>query len=196
MADAPSLDDMLRRVLGQVNDDDVRLFYEFFDELKAHVRRYLGYRARKFPGSSAVAQSALFSLFCDLALQQVCLSDVDEHGYPALWPLLLKYLERHCHKWNKYYRARKRKAREVSLAAGGPGRPAIDPPDHRAPAGDEGEVGAALEALYAKLTPRQRRVAERTAGGHTLAEVAAELGCSQSLVSLEKKTIRRLLETD
>jgi DNA-binding CsgD family transcriptional regulator len=177
---------MLRRVLGHVKDDDVRLFYAYFDELKAHVRRYLGYKARKFPGSSAVAQSALFSLFCDLALQQVCLSDVDEHGYPALWPLLLKYLERHCNKWKKYYQALKRRAVEVPQAA-------IDPPD---PRGDEGEVGAALEALYARLTLRQRRVAELTAEGHTLAEVAAALGCSQSLVSLEKKIIRELLETD
>ena len=57
-----------------------------------------------------------------------------------------------------------------------------------------GEVGAVLEALYANLTARQRRVADLTVAGRTLEQIAAELGCSESLVSLEKKTIRKLLE--
>jgi DNA-binding CsgD family transcriptional regulator len=195
VGDAPPLDEMLRRALGRVDDADVRLFYRYFDELKGHVRRYLGRKARKSPGESAVAQSALLSLFCDVTLAQVPLADVDEHGYPALWPLLLKYIERHCNKWNKYYRARKRKAAEVPLAAADSGGPGIDPPDHRGPADDEEAVGAALEALHANLTPRQRRVADLTAGGRTLEEIAQELNCSQSLVSMEKKAIRRLLET-
>jgi len=178
---------MLQGVFQRLDNEDVRLFYDYFDELKGHVRKHLSGKARLFPGESQVAQSALFSLFCDLALQQIPLSDVDEYGYPMLWPLLLKYIERHCAKWKKYYRAKKRKSAEVSLAA--------DPPDHRAPAGDEEAVGAALSALYKKLTPRQRQVADLSAQGRTLAAIATELGCSESLVSLEKKAIRALLET-
>jgi hypothetical protein len=188
MVEAPAIDDMLRGVLERVDNDDVRLFYDYFDELKQHVRKYLSRKARLFPGESHVAQSALFSMFCDLAVQQIPLADVDEHGYPMLWPLLLKYIERHCEKWKKYYRAKKRQGPEVSLAC-------VDPPDHRAPADDEQAVGAALSALYDKLKPRQRRVADLAAQGHTLEEIAAALGCSESLVSLEKKAIRVLLET-
>jgi transcriptional regulator len=194
MADAPSVDGMLQDVFRHVENEDVRLFYAYFDELKEHVRKHLSGKARQFPGESQVAQSALFSLFCDLALQQIPLSDVDEYGYPMLWPLLLKYIERHCEKWKKYYRAKKRQGTEVPLSTDSSGV-GINPPDHRAPADDEETIGTALAALHAKLTPRQRRVADLTAQGRTLAEIAAELGCSQSLVSLEKKAIRSLLET-
>lgn len=192
---APSLNDLLRRDLSCLNDDDVRLFFDYFDELKRHVRKYLGRRARQFPGESAIAESAFFSLLCDVTPQGIPLADVDEHGYPALWPLLLQYIERHCHKWNKYYRAKKRRGVEVPLAAGDPSSPGIEPRDHRAPSDEEETVGAILEELYAKLTPRQRRVADLTTADYTLAEIASELQCSQSLISLEKKKIRSLLAT-
>jgi len=195
MAETPSIDAMLRSVFESVEDEDVQLFYSYFDELKSHVRKYLSGKARLFPGESHVAQSALFSLFCDLTLQRVPLADVDEHGYPMLWPLLLKYIERHCDKWKKYYRAKKRQGTEVSLASTEQRGFGIDPTDHRAPVDDEAAVGAALAALYEKLTLRQRRVADLSAQGRTLEEIATELGCSESLVSLEKKAIRRHLET-
>jgi hypothetical protein len=188
MADAPPLDDMLKGAFARLDGEDVRLFYQYFDELKRHVRKYLSGKARLVPGETHIAQSALFSMFCDLAVQQIPLEDVDEDGYPMVWPLLLKYLERHCEKWKKYYRSRKRSGAEVPLGCG-------DPHDHRAPAGEEESVGEALAALYEKLTPRQRRVADLSAQGRTLEEIAAELGCSESLVSLEKKAIRVLLET-
>jgi hypothetical protein len=193
--DVPTLDVMLRQAFARVNDEDVRLFYAYFEELKRHVRGYLTGKARFYPGESHVAHSALFSLFSDLAVQDIPLQDVDEYGYPMLWPLLLKYIERHCEKWKKYYRAKKRRGAEVPLAGAAADRAGIDPPDYRAPAGDEESVGAALAALYERLTPRQRQVADLSAQGRTLQEIAAELGCSQSLVSLEKKAIRTLLET-
>jgi RNA polymerase sigma factor (sigma-70 family) len=195
MADAPTIDAMLRQAFARVNDEDARLFYDYFDELKRHVRKYLTGKARFCPGESHVAQSALFSLFSDLTVQDIPLQDVDEYGYPMLWPLLLKYVERHCEKWKKYYRAKKRAGVEVPLRTGEAGERGIDPPDYRAASTEEDEVGAALEELYGKLTPRQRRVADLSAQGKTLAEIAAEIGCSESLVSLEKKAIRRLLET-
>src|SRR5262245_59188257 len=137
MTDAPPLDHMLQEVFAHVEGDDVLLFYAYFEELKGHVRKYLSARARLFPGESHVAQSPLFSLFCDLAVQQIPLEDVDEHGYPMLWPLLLKYIERHCEKWKKYYRAKKRDATEVPHADG------VEPADYRA-ADDEFAVGEAL----------------------------------------------------
>lgn len=195
MADAPALDDMLRNAFSRVEDEDVQLFYDYFEELKRHVRRYLSGKAKLCPGESHVAQSALFSMFCDVSVQRVPLQDVDEHGYPMLWPLLLKYVERHCDKWKKYYRAKKRQGGEVSLARADVDRPDFDPADHRAPADDEEAVGAALAALYEKLTPRQRQVADLSAQGRTLEEIATALGCSESLVSMEKKTIRRVFET-
>ncbi|MCI0407976.1 MAG: hypothetical protein L0191_05320, partial [Acidobacteria bacterium] len=84
MTGIPAFDDVLRQALSGIDNDDVRVFYTYFEELKEHVRRHLRGKARFMPGSSAVAQSALLSMFCDLALQQIPLSDVDEHGYPML----------------------------------------------------------------------------------------------------------------
>jgi hypothetical protein len=194
--ETPTIDDVLRRAFAGVDDDDVRLFYQYFDELKGQVRKYLGRKAQTMPGESAVAHSALFSLFCNATLARLSLSEVDEYGYPALWPLLLTYVERHCNKWNKYYRAKKRKGVEVSLSSDDSSGRGIDPPDHRSAADDEEMVGATLESLYGRLTPRQRRVADLTAIGHTLEEIATALDCSESLVSKEKKAIRVLLETD
>jgi hypothetical protein len=115
MADPPTFDESLRQALARQDNEDVRIFYDYFEDLKWQARRHLNRKAAAMPGASAVAQSALLSLFCDLALQQVLLSDVDEYGYPMLWPLMLKYLERHCDKWNKYYLAKKRKGAKVSL---------------------------------------------------------------------------------
>jgi DNA-binding CsgD family transcriptional regulator len=193
--DVPPIEDMIRCAFARVDNDDVRLFYDYFDELKEHVRKHLGHKARTLPGESAVTQSALFSLLCDVTLQGIPLSDVDERGYPALWPLLLKYIERHCNKWNKYYRAEKRRRSEVPLAVGDDAEGAVNPPDHVASPADEAIFHEMLEALDAKLTPRQRRIAELTAGGHTLEQIAADLGYSEALISIEKKAIRKLLES-
>jgi hypothetical protein len=194
MTDAPSIDDVLRRAFDHVDDEEVRLFYAYFDDLKRHVRRYLSGKARFYPGESHVAQSAMFSLFCDLAVQDIPLQDTDEHGYPMLWPLLLKYVERHCEKWKKYFRAKKRSGPELRLGGAGADTAGFDPADHRGAESEEETVGAVLAALYEKLTPRQRRVADLSAQGKTLEEIAGQIGCSESLVSLEKKAIRNLLE--
>src|SRR5262249_23149231 len=142
-------------------------FYDYFDELRAQVRRclggHLGRKAGVFPGETAIGVSALLSLFCDVAAQNVPLSDVDEYGYPMLWPLLLKYVERHCNKWNAYYRTAKRGAAETSLDA--------DPVDYRADAG-ESALAEACEALYARLTEAEQKVLEGRLRGETLKEIA------------------------
>jgi REP element-mobilizing transposase RayT len=141
----------------------VRIFYEYLDDLKKCARRHLGGKARVMPGATAAAQSALLSMLCDLAVQNIPLGDVDAEGRPALWPLLLKYVERHCDKWNNWHQAKKRKGAEVSLSAASGGR-TIDPDDYRAPADDEARFGAAFEILCARLTDEERQVLEGRLG--------------------------------
>jgi DNA-directed RNA polymerase specialized sigma24 family protein len=84
----------------------------------------------------------------------------------------------------KYYRAKKRCAAAVPLEG-------IDPGDRR----EEAEVGKALVELVEKLTPRQQRVVNLQVKGLTPAEIAADLGCSESLVYMEQKAVRSLLQT-
>jgi hypothetical protein len=56
-------------------------------------------------------------------------------------------------------------------------------------------VGEGLDAWYARLTQRQRRVADLTVVGRTLEEMSSELDCSAILVSMENKAIRKRLES-
>jgi hypothetical protein len=194
MADTPALDDVLRSALRGLDNDVVRVFYSYFEELKQLARSLLRRKARAVPGESAVAQSALLSMLADVSVSQMPLADVDEEGYPALWPLLLKYMERHCNKWNKYYRAKKRQGTEVSLGAPGGSQPALDPAEPRPSPAEEAEFADVWDMLESKLKPRQREVATLAAQGRTLEEIALALKCSETTVSNDKKAIRSVLE--
>jgi DNA-directed RNA polymerase specialized sigma24 family protein len=197
MADPPTFDDVLRQALAGLYNDDVRIFYDYFEDLKRRVRRHLSPKASIMPGPSAVAQSALLSMFGDLAIQQIPLGDVDEYGCPMLWPLLLKYLERHCDKWNKYYLALKRNATVLPLEprrAGDEGAPGIDPPDRRAPADAEAAYIATLEALVARLSPDDQAVLEGRLKDETLEQIALRIGRCESTVSNRLSHIRVVLE--
>jgi DNA-directed RNA polymerase specialized sigma24 family protein len=198
MADIPPFDDVLRQALAGVHNDDVLLFYQYFDELKGVARRNLHGKARSLPGESAVVQSALLSMFCDTAVQQIPLADVDEYGYPMLWPLLLKYIERHCNRWNKHYQAKKRKRAEVPFGSGrarDEASMAFEPADYRAGAANEEEFGAACDRLYAQLSDEERLVMEARLRDLTLAEIARLIGRSESTVTNRLNRIRALLET-
>jgi hypothetical protein len=67
MTGTPAFDDVLRKARSGLGNDDVRIFYDYFEELQRHTRRHLGRKAQVMPGETAVAHSALLSLFCDLA---------------------------------------------------------------------------------------------------------------------------------
>jgi hypothetical protein len=195
MADPPTFDDVLRQALAGLDNEDVRIFYDYFEDLKRRVRGHLGRKAAVVPGESAVAQSALLSMFCDLAIQQIPLGDVDEYGCPMLWPLLLKYLERHCDKWNKYHRALKRNATVLSLEVGrAEGTPGIDPHDHRAPAEAETAFAAAVAKLVAQLTEEEQKVLEGRLKDEALPVIAQRIGRCESTVSNRLSRIRAVLE--
>jgi RNA polymerase sigma factor (sigma-70 family) len=191
----PPFDRVLSQALVGLRDDDVTLFYDYFDELKRHVRRHLHRRARGQPGESAVAHSALVSLFCDVNVQSIPLNDVDEFGYPMLWPLLLKYVERHCEKWNGYYRARKRAGTVVSLGGGpSPTEGGVDPADYRDP--EDGErFDTLLEQFYGRLSGQERQICELRMHDKTLNQIAQEVGCSEATVSARLRKIRNVLES-
>jgi RNA polymerase sigma factor (sigma-70 family) len=195
MADTPPFDDVLRQALQGLDNEDVRLFYEYFEDLKRRAARSLGSKARVMPGASAVVASALLSLLCDLAVLQIPLNDVDDQGRPALWPLLLNYVERHCDKWNKWHQAKMRQGIEVSLHAAADAARTIDPEDYRAPVGDEERFAAALEQLCERLSDEERRVLEARLAGKSLPEIALLIERSENTVSNRLARIREVLQT-
>jgi hypothetical protein len=187
MPDAASFDCVLKQALQGLDNEDVSISYDYFEDLKHQVRKRLDTKAGTVPGDSAIAQSALFSLFCDLALRDVPLSDVDDYGVPMLWPLLVKYAERHCNKWNKYYRAHKRTAAVVSLED--------DPADHRASAAAGGDFVLAWETFYARLSLQDRQIVELRLQDKGLDQIAEAIERSQSTVSSRLQQIRQVLES-
>jgi DNA-directed RNA polymerase specialized sigma24 family protein len=187
MADPPTFDDVLRQALAGLDNADVRIFYDYFEDLKRRVRGHLSRPAAVVPGPSAVAQSALLSMFCDLAIQQIPLGDVDEYGCPMLWPVLLKYLERHCDKWNKYYLTQAHRP-PVSMS------PGMDYPDHRAPADAETAWADAVAKLVAQLTKEEQQVLEGRLKDETLEEIAQRIGRAESTVYNRLSRIRAVLE--
>jgi DNA-directed RNA polymerase specialized sigma24 family protein len=195
MADTPPFEDILQQALQGLDNEDVRLFYEYFEDLKRKAARGLTGKARVMPGASAVAASALLSLLCDLAALKIPLNDVDDQGRPAVWPLILKYVERHCDKWNKWHEAKMRKGVELSLRGATDGSRTIDPEDYRAPAGDEEAFAAALERLCERLSEEERRVLEARLAGKSLAEIALLIGRSENTVSNRLASIREILQT-
>src|SRR5262245_10729699 len=193
MADTPPFDEVLQQALQGLDKEDVRLSYESCVALKRWAAQALSGKARRFPGASGVAASALLSLLCDLAVLKVPLSDVDDQGRPAVWPLLLQYVERHCDKWNKWHQAKMRRGAEVSLHGAADAGRTIDPEDYRAPADDEGEFAAALERLCAQLSEEERRVLEARLAGKSLAEIALLIERSENTVSNRLAHIREVL---
>jgi DNA-directed RNA polymerase specialized sigma24 family protein len=195
---APPFNETLRQALAGVDNEDVRIFYAYFEDLKRQARRHLGRKAATHPGESAVVQSALLSLLCDLALQGIPLADVDEYGYPMLWPLMLQYLERHCDKWNKYYLAKKRQGVEIPLASGSTatGEGGLDLADYREGVEEEQGYVSACAELYAQLSEEERVVLEGRLQDKSLEEIAAQIGRAASTVSNRLKRIRTLLEQE
>jgi hypothetical protein len=184
----PDLDQTMRDAFAGIDNEDVRLFYQYIEELKHEVRRRLSHKVKLFPGSSAIAQSALASMILDLIPQKIPLSEVDEYGYPMLWPLLLKYVERHCDKWKKYHQTKGRTGRVVSTEAVG------DLADERARPEAETDFLCLCEGFVQQLDLLDQCILQGRLEDKTLAEIAAHCKCSDTTVSNRLKSIRRKLE--
>lgn len=192
--DLPSLDVVLEQALSGVNNDDVEVFYQYFDQLRNRVRSKLIVKARTAVGESAILHSALLSMFVDVKTLRIPLTELDSDGRPMLWPLLLKYIERHCNKWNSYYRATKVK-QEFPIGPGTDSVAGYDPAAREAGI-DEEEVLDICERLNANLAEDERAAFEDWVQGKTIEESAKRIGCSESKISYLRKRVRdKMLES-
>lgn len=190
----PPFDDVLRMAQRREEGEAVRVLYHYFERLKRAVGRQLAGKAKAKVDVSGVVQSALFSLVQDARFAGVPLSDVDADGQPMLWPLLLRYLERHCDKWNKFWTAKKRAGGEVPVGPASDDGPAgADPADPRDTDWDDDRLEAACQALEQSLTTEEAGVFQDMVAQKTLDESARRAGCSQAKVSYLRKRIRDLL---
>lgn len=189
----PTLDDVLDQALSGIENEDVEVFYQYFDQLRSRVRSKLIVKARTAVGESAILHSALLSMFADVRALRIPLTDVDGDGRPMLWPLLLKYIERHCNKWNSYYRAAKVK-QEFPIGPSSDSSFGYDPAARDAGL-DEEEILGLCEQLNSKMTKDEQAVFEDWIQGKTIEESAKRIDCSESKISYLRKRVRdRMLE--
>lgn len=191
----PPFDAVLNQALEGLDNDDVRLFYDYFEVLKAKVGSQLANKVKVGVGESAVLQSALLSMFEDIGNLNIPLGECDDTGRPMHWPLLLSYIERHCDKWNKYYQTKKRGGKVVSFSGSNDAQ-GIDPADPKGIFVDEAQVNEACDQLFRHLSAQERTVFEHWVEGKSLAESAEKLDCSEAKVSYVRKRIRDLLVSE
>ena len=189
----PSFEEVLEQVFSGIENEDVEVFYQYFDQLRSRVRSKLISKARTAVGESAILHSALLSMFADVRALRIPLTDVDADGRPMLWPLLLKYIERHCNKWNSYYRAAKVK-QEFPIGPSTDSSMGYDPAAKEAGL-DEEEILRICEQLNAQLTQEEQAVFEDWVQGKTIEESAQHIDCSESKISYLRKRVRdKMLE--
>jgi RNA polymerase sigma factor (sigma-70 family) len=164
-----------------------QVFHGYVGRLIGLARRRLSERARQKAGEEDVVQSALQSFFVHHV------EDLDLRDEQDLWAILLEITLRHCGKWNKRFRAKKRVAREVPI------RPQSEDDAGCEPGGDDPtpEEAASLadlvEHLMARMTQRQRFVFQRRLQGYSVAEIATDLQLSEAMVYRLLEQVRGLV---
>jgi RNA polymerase sigma factor (sigma-70 family) len=189
MPDEPTYAHLLTRLRQGDRDAQTLVFERYVQDLIRSAQAHL----RKLPklkvGASAVVQSALLSFF------ENHLPDTADLEADGLWGLLLENTLRHCEKWNKRFRAQKRRTPEVSINAPDGKGTALDLAD--AGPGPEDQVAETDYLVYlfreldARLTERQRQVLLLRQTGATVREIAEQLGTSKATVDREWKEILR-----
>src|SRR5205823_3318020 len=118
-------------------------------------------------------------------------AEIDLRDPNSLWLLLLAITLRHCAKWNKRFRAAKRKAQVVAIGAG-----AGDVEDDQEGPDVAVEFTDYFECFMGRLTPVQQRIVELRLQDRTIKQITAQVGLSQATVSRHLRDIRALLEEE
>jgi DNA-directed RNA polymerase specialized sigma24 family protein len=188
MSDEYSCAELMQSLRAGNQDAQVQVFRAYLHRVIALARVRLKSRVKQAVGEDAVALSAMASFFLNHTEKMIDLQDEN-----SLWGLLSEITLRHCEKWNKRFRAKKRAGTEVPLGSARDEH-FFDPQDPApGPATDAGFVDIYTQFLE-QLSDRQRQVAEQQLQGSTVAESADALQISQSTVLRERREVKRILE--
>jgi RNA polymerase sigma-70 factor, ECF subfamily len=193
-AAAMSKDLTFLALLEKVRQGDDTAARELFDHYARRLiglaRVHLDSRLRQKLDAEDVVQSVFKSFFGRLHEGQFDLSDWD-----SLWSLLVVITIRKCgHKVRSFRGQRRNVTREVSTSAphgeeeGGWETLASDPTPAEALI-----LADTLEQVLRGLKERERRMIEMYLQGHTVPEIAAEVGRSQYTVMEAFRRVRRRL---
>jgi RNA polymerase sigma factor (sigma-70 family) len=177
MAEDLSFAELMAKLQAGDQDAATRVFKEYADRLIGLARGRLSERARRKVGDEAVVQSALLSFFTHHT------GEIDLQSEDSLWTNLLAITLRHCGKWNKRFRAKKRAGPEAPLQVSREGADAGLEPSAEKPTPEMVVTLVDLvEHLMAGLTERQRQVVELRLQDVPVAEICRQVGLSQARV--------------
>ena len=167
-----------------------RVFEAYYQQVIGEACRLLRWRVKEAVEPANVAASVLSSFFSNHTEDAI-----DLHAPDGVWGLLLEMTLRHCEKWNKRFRARKRRpAGGVTPIGDGSEEGGVVPADD-APgpeeAVDEADYYAHLvRELEALLSERQRTVLALHLSGRRADEIADRIGFARPTVDRELAAIR------
>ncbi len=190
MTAQPSFADLMDRLRAGDAQAAAQLFERFSHRLVALAQGHLDERTRRLVDPEDVLQSVFRSFFLRHAEGQFELA-----GWDGLWAMLVVLTLRKCGRKVRYFRAARRDLRREEA-------PRIESPEWEALA--EGPTPAEAAALCDLLDQlRQRSGADDwplvalSLQGHTHAEIAAQVGCTERtvrrVVARTRQRVERLL---
>jgi DNA-binding CsgD family transcriptional regulator len=184
-------------------DDDAHtaVWVRYWQKVIGKTCTKLKWRVKEVYEPGNVAASVMSSFF-----QHHTEDDIDVQAEDGIWDLLIEVTLRHCEKWNKRFRAKKRK-REGSLLpigverAGTDGKPdaGFDPDDDevRPDLIDEADYLAhLLHKLNTRLNDRGRQVVALHLSGLTNADVGQSIGISKTRVDQLFVQIKKMVNEE
>jgi RNA polymerase sigma-70 factor (ECF subfamily) len=191
MAQTPSFDDLLAHLRQRDDAAAAEVFNRFRDRLLGLARKHLNSRVRPKVDADDVVQSVFQTVFRRLADGQFELD-----GWNGLWGLLTCITVRRCGRWQEYFHTGARDVgREApALPAGNSSFAGLEAID-REPAPEEAvALAETVEQVLHGLEENERRIVVLSLEGRTVAEVSAELSCTDSKVYRVLRHVRRRLE--
>lgn len=177
MPEELSYGELLQGIRDGQPDAQSQLFHQYVHRLIGLARHRLSERAQRKTGAEDVVQSALHSFFLHHT------QELNLQGETGLWDKLLEVTLRHCGKWNKRFRARKRQAVEMPIHPGGDGTAGgVEPSDDEPPPEEAVILAELVENLLADMTDRQRQVFQLRLQGCSVAEISTQMCVSEAIV--------------
>ncbi len=193
MPESASFDDLVARLRARDGGAASEVFDRYARRLIGLARAHLGGRLRGKVEAEDVVQSALKSFFLRAGDGRL---DLDSWG--GLWAVLAVLTLRKCGRQLRFFRQERRDVgREVTA------RPAADesgsvwqPTGNEPGPGEAVELADLVEQTLRGLEGEDREAVVLRLQGHTVAEIAQRLGCSERrvyrLLELIKKRLARL----
>jgi RNA polymerase sigma factor (sigma-70 family) len=177
--------------LRQRDDDAATQVYErFAGRLIAQARKQLDPRILQRVDPDEVVQSAFKSVFLRLADGEFVLGNWD-----SLWGLLTRVTLHKCHKWVDYFQAQAREIqREVPQAAQDDSSNSWQFLDREPTPPEAAVMAESIAQLLHGLDEREQQIVTLSLHGCEVADISAQVKCTESKVYRVLRLIRQRLE--